>query len=319
MERSIVAFSTRYRFEKAWSAKVTPSRPSALAKATEKKELIERIPLVVLSLFLLLVPVATFAQSTSSVTGIVSDVNGSVIAGAEVKLTNTKTSRELVAKTDDQGSYRFSQVQPAQGYKLTVTSPGFQMLELENISLGVGTVETHNLQLSAGQVSETVLIQDQGGATLNTTDASIGNVIDTRRLIDLPVQFRASPAALMGLQPGVIGDNVGTGATNRVGSVTGARADQGNITVDGIDANDQATGQAFATTGNAPIDAIQEFKTVSTNPGASEGRSSGGQIEMITKSGSNDLHGSLREFNRTALTAANSFFNNRNGVKRPQL
>ena len=297
MERSIVAFSTRYRFAKP-------------------------IPLVVLSLLLFMVPVATFAQSTSStssVTGIVSDVNGSVIAGAEVKLTNTKNSRELVAKTDDQGVYRFSQVQPAQGYKLTVTSPGFQMLELENISLGVGTVETHNLQLSPGQVSETVLIQDQGGATLNTTDASIGNVIDTRRLVDLPVQFRASPAALMGLQPGVIGDNVGTGATNRVGSVTGARADQGNITVDGIDANDQATGQAFATTGNAPIDAIQEFKTVSTNPGASEGRSSGGQIQMITKSGSNDLHGSLREFNRTALTAANSFFNNRNGVKKPQL
>jgi hypothetical protein len=236
-----------------------------------------------------------------------------------VKLTNTKISRELTTKTDEQGIYRFSQVQPSQGYKITVTSPGFQMLELENISLGVGNVETHNLQLSAGQVTETVLVQDQGGATLNTTDASIGNVIETRRLVDLPVQIRSSPAALMGLQPGVVGDNVGTGATNRVGSVTGSRADQGNITVDGIDANDQATGQAFATTGNAPIDAIQEFRTTSSNPGAAAGRSSGGQIEMITKSGSNALHGSLREFNRTALTAANSFFNNRNGIAKPQL
>src|SRR5688572_22205831 len=137
MERSIVAFSTRYQFGKAWSAQNSSSRRSALAKVTGNKALIKRITLVVLSLFVSLVPVATFAQSTSStssVTGIVSDINGSVIAGAEVKLTNTKTSRELVAKTDDQGVYRFSQVQPAQGYKLTVTSPGFQMLELENIS-----------------------------------------------------------------------------------------------------------------------------------------------------------------------------------------
>jgi hypothetical protein len=329
MERSIIGFSTRYLFRKSSSAAGTTSRRHAPAKVTNTKtsnhsEVTKQIPLLVLSVLLVLlaIPVAIVAQSTSStssVTGIVTDFNGSVLAGAEVKLTSTRTSRELVTTTDDKGVYRFSQVQPAAGYKLTATSPGFQMLELENISLGVGTVETHHLQLSAGQITETVLVQDQGGATLNTTDASIGNVIETRRLVDLPVQFRASPAALMGLQPGVVGDNVGTGATNRVGSVTGARADQGNITVDGIDANDQATGQAFATTGNAPIDAIQEFKTVSSNPGAADGRSGGGQISMITKSGTNAFHGSLREFNRTALTAANSFFNNLNNVEKPQL
>ncbi|HEY6403091.1 MAG TPA: hypothetical protein VI479_16855, partial [Blastocatellia bacterium] len=110
-----------------------------------------------------------------------------------------------------------------------------------------------------------------------------------------------------------------TATTNRVGSVTGARADQGNITIDGIDTNDQATGQFAATVGNAPIDSIQEFRTVSTNPGAAESRSNGGQIQMVTKGGSNAFHGSVREYNRTALTAANTFFNNRSGVERPQL
>src|SRR4030095_10654253 len=70
---------------------------------------------------------------------------------------------------------------------------------------------------------------------------------------------------------------------------------------------------------NAPIDSIQEFRTVTTNPGATEGRSSGGQILMVTKSGSNDFHGNVREYNRTALTAANTFFNNKSGVDRPQL
>jgi hypothetical protein len=275
-----------------------------------------------ITLLSLLLPVAAAAQvtsSTSSVTGVVTDPTGAVIAGATVTLTDTRTSKELTVTTDEQGVYRFNQVQPGQGYTLNFTSAGFQTLTISDVALGVGNVETHNAQLTAGQVSETVSVTASNEATLNTTDASIGNVIETRRMIDLPVQFRGSPAALIGLQPGVVGNNVGTTATNRVGSVTGSRADQGNITVDGIDANDVTTGQAFITTGNAPLDAIQEFRTVSVNPGAAEGRSSGGQIELVTKSGTNEFHGSLREFNRTAATAANTFFNNRSGIKRPQL
>jgi hypothetical protein len=280
------------------------------------------LSLLTMSLLLLLCAVVVSAQATSStsaVTGVVTDPSGAIVIGANVTLSDAKTSFERTMTTDENGTYRFAQVPPGQGYKLTFGSVGFQTLELTNVTLGVGTVETHNIQLSTSAVTETVTVVDQGGATLNTTDASIGNVIETRRLVDLPVQIRSSPASLMGLQPGVIGNNVGTGATNRVGSVTGSRADQGNITVDGIDANDQATGQAFATTGNAPIDAVQEFRTISTNPGAAEGRSSGGQIQLITKSGTNEFHGSLREFNRTAFTAANSFFNNKNGIARPQL
>jgi hypothetical protein len=236
-----------------------------------------------------------------------------------VTLADTKTSQEKATVTNDRGVYLFAQLPPGQGYKLTFAAPGFQTLELSGIVLGVGITETHNAQLTAGQVSANVLVTAEAGATLNTTDASIGNVIDERRLKELPIQIRSSPAPLIGLQPGVVGNNVGTGATNRVGSVTGSRADQGNITVDGIDANDQATGAAFATTGNAPIDAIQEFRTITANPAASEGRSSGGQIELITKSGTNKFHGSLREYNRTAATAANSFFNNKNGIERAQL
>jgi hypothetical protein len=273
-------------------------------------------------LLLLLLPLAVSAQvtsSTSSVTGVVTDPNGAVIAGATVTLTDTRTSKEVTTTTDDQGVYRFAQVQPGQGYTINVTAGGFQTLTLTDVALRVGNVETHNVQLTAGVVSEAVTVTAANEATLNTTDASIGNAIETRRMIDLPVQFRGSPAALLGLQPGVVGNNVGTNATNRVGSVTGARADQGNITVDGIDANDVTTGQAFITTGNAPLDAIQEFRTVSVNPGAAEGRSSGGQIEIVTKSGTNEFHGSLREFNRTAATAANTFFNNRAGIRRPQL
>ena len=271
------------------------------------------------SLALCLFSAVALAQSSSAVTGIVTDPTGAVVNGADVKLTDTKTGQELTTKTDDQGVYLFSKVAPGTGYTLTFTATGFETLALTNVVLGVAQTETHNVQMTLGQVSNTVTVTADQGATLNTTDASIGNVIDERRLKELPIQVRNSPAALIGLQPGVVGSNVGAGGGNRAGSVTGSRADQGNITIDGIDANDQATGQFAATVGNAPIDAIQEFRAVSTNPGSDEGRSSGGQVELVTKSGTNEFHGNVREYNRTAKTAANSFFNNRAGIARPQL
>jgi hypothetical protein len=269
--------------------------------------------LIFASLTICFLSAIAFGQSVSNVTGVVTDPNGAVVAGATVKLANTKTGFDQSTTTNDQGTYSFVKIAPGAGYSITVTASGFQTYVITDVALGVGATETHNVELPVGAVNNTVTVTSTGEATLNTTDASIANVIDQRRMSDLPIQLRNSPAALLGLSAGVIGNNIGTGTTNRVGSVTGSRADQGNITIDGIDANDQATGQAFATVGNAPIDAIQEFRAVTTNPGASEGRSSGGQIELVTKSGSNGFHGSVREFNRTARTAANSFFNNRAG------
>ncbi|MBD0371871.1 MAG: TonB-dependent receptor [Pyrinomonadaceae bacterium] len=280
------------------------------------------IPLLVMSALLLLCPALALAQTTSStsaVTGVVTDQTGAVVPGVTVTLTDTKTSKELTTTTDDQGVYRFNQVPPGAGYTLTFAHQGFKTLTITDVRLGVGVSETHNAQLTPGEVAGSVTVTSGGETTLNTTDASVGNVIDERRLRELPIQIRSSPAALIGLQPGVIGNNVGTTTTNRVGSVTGSRADQGNITVDGIDANDQATGQFASTVGNAPIDSIQEFRAVTTNPNAAEGRSSGGQVELVTKSGTNDFSGNVRWYNRTAATAANTFFNNRNGVARPQL
>ena len=269
--------------------------------------------------FFVLAQVA-FAQATSDVTGVVSDATGRVVPGVTVTLTDTATDRSFTTTTSDQGQYTFNNVPPSDTYKLTFAVQGFQTLAVSNVTLGVARVETYDATLSAGDVSATVDVVATGsGDTLNTTDPSIGNVIDTRQLRELPIQIRSSPAALIGLQPGVVGNNVGTGATNRVGSVTGARADQSNITVDGIDANDQTTGQFAATVGNAPIDAIQEFRAVSTNPSSSEGRSAGGQIQIVTKSGTNEYHGSLREYNRNDYFAANTFFNNRAGVARPKL
>ncbi|NJM51982.1 MAG: hypothetical protein HC846_00520 [Blastocatellia bacterium] len=281
---------------------------------------VNKVALWIIGTFIFLFPIIISGQEFSGVTGIVTDSSGAVIPGVQVKLLDTKTSKEYTVTATNQGVYTFNNIPPGTGYKLTFTMQNFQTLILNEVALGVGKTETQNVQLNPGQVSETVQVTSSSGdATLNTNDASIGNVIGQRQLRELPIQFRGNPASLLSLQPGVVGNNVGTGAANRVGSVTGSRADQGNITIDGIDSNDQASQQAFSTVGNVPIDSVQEFRAVSTNPGASEGRSSGGQIQLTTNSGTNDFHGSLREYFRSEKTAANSFFNNRNGIARPKL
>jgi hypothetical protein len=273
--------------------------------------------ILTISLLLVILPVVGLGQQTSSLLGVVTDRNGAAINGVDVKLTDTKTSKERSVKTNEQGIYAFNKIPPGTGYLLTFSAQGFDTVVIKNITVGVGLAETQHAELPVGQVTNTAEVVSSGGATLNITDASIGNVIDPRRLNELPIQIRESPAALLGLQPGVVGTNMGTGpllttrSNNILGTVTGARGDQGNITTDGIDVNDQLTGQAFTTIGNAPIDSVQEFRTVSAIPGAADGRSSGAQILLVTKSGTNQFHGSLREYNRTSATAANSFFNNR--------
>jgi hypothetical protein len=137
--------------------------------------------------------VSASAQSTAGVTGTVKDSNGAVIAGADVKLTDTKTGAELTTKTNDQGVYTFPKVAPGQGYKLTFTAPGFQTLVINDVALGVGNVETHNAEMTIGEVSGTVVVTASNEVTLNTTDASVGNVIGERRLKELPIQIRSSP------------------------------------------------------------------------------------------------------------------------------
>ena len=271
---------------------------------------------------ILLSAVLSFGQANSGVTGVVTDAAGAVVPGVSVTLTDTKTGTSQTTTTTDDGTYIFSNVKPGSGFKLAFEKAGFQTYVLNDVQLGIAKTETHNVQLTAGQVSETVQVSSTtGDVTLNTTDATIGNIIGQRQLRELPIQIRGTPAALIGLQPGAVGSNVFAGATggNRTGSVTGSRADQGNITVDGIDANDVTTGQAFNTVANAPIDSIQEFRAVTSGFNASQGRSSGGQIELTTNSGTNQFHGNLREYYRTEKTAANTFFNNRNKVARPAL
>jgi hypothetical protein len=257
------------------------------------------------------------AQNISGVRGVVTDSTGAVISGVTVELDNPGRGLHFAATTDELGTYQIQRVPPATAYLLIFTKDGFRKLTLSDVALGVNTTETRSVTLELGNVTQSIEVHATGEATLNTTDASIGNNIDTTRLRDLPAQFRNSPAALLGLQPGVT-PNTAEGET-QVGAVTGSRVDQTNIMLDGLDVNDNTIGQAFTLVGNAPIDSIQEFRTVTANDGAEQGRSAGGQVLLVTKSGTNNWHGSAREYHRNTVTAANSFFNNKNDLPRPPL
>src|SRR5215470_12685175 len=105
----------------------------------------------------------------------------------------------------------------------------------------------------------------------------------------------------------------------RSGSVNGGKSDQGNVTLDGVDVNDQQNRAAFTSVLRVTLDSVQEFRTTTTNGGADQGRGSGAQVALVTKSGTNTLHGSLYEYHRNTLTSANDFFNNASGVQRPKL
>src|SRR6266446_2822448 len=249
------------------------------------------------------------AQQFAGVSGVVSDKSGGVLGGVEVSLDNSSLGIHNTTTTNEIGYYQFLRLNPAGGYQLTFVLKGFRKLTINNITLAAATVETRNAVLELGDVTQFVEVTATGESTLNTTDATVGNVIDSRQVSSLPIQFRLDAANLMQLQAGV----------NDAGSITGARSDQGNITLDGLDINDQAGGFAFSSTIAVSIDALQEVRTVTAGETADYGRSSGGGINLVTKSGTNNWHGNLREYNRNTLFAANDWFNNRSGVQRAPL
>src|SRR4029077_9055322 len=154
----------------------------------------------------------SMAQQSSGVSGVVADNSGGTVSGVTVALDNPKLGLHATTTTSDIGYYQFLRVAPASGFELTFTKDGFRKFVLSNVTLGVSTVETRNVTLEVGSVTQSVEVQATGEATLNTSDATVGNVITTRSVDDLPFQFRLDAASLMRLQAGV----------NDQGSITGA-------------------------------------------------------------------------------------------------
>ena len=249
-------------------------------------------------------------------TGVVTDQTGAVVPGAVVNLSNPSTSVHLKTTTNSAGSYRFDNVPPGPNYTLSFTQSGFAQYMVNNFYVNVGIANSQNAKLLPGSVSTEIEVSAGEGVTLNTEDATIGDNVQVESLNSLPVQNRLSPSVLFTLQPGVVSD--GSSAAN--GSVLGSRVDQGaNVTIDGLDVNDFATGNFGAITGNAPVDSVQEFRGTVAGFTANSGQGGGGQFQLVTNSGTNQWHGQASEYHRDNSTTANDWFNNLAGIRAPKL
>ncbi|HEX7294381.1 MAG TPA: TonB-dependent receptor, partial [Pyrinomonadaceae bacterium] len=268
-------------------------------------------------------------QGTSTIRGVVNDPQGNVVSGASVTLTNLGTNLSRTTTTNDTGAYSFDFVQVGD-YRIEIEAKGFKKAVVNEVHALVAKAATVDVLLEVGNVAESVtVVSGTGEVLINRDDATLGNNFVNKQVTQLPLEAR-SVASLLTLQPGV----------TREGYVSGARSDQSNVTLDGVDINDAQTNQIGPATGTASSDAtesdlvfvngttlspdattvirlnseaIEEFRVTTANANASQGRSSGAQIALVTKSGSNNFHGALFEAHRNTIFTANDFFNNRTG------
>lgn len=282
------------------------------------------------SLILALFCLPASAQTgTSSVRGTVTDAQGHVVPGATVNLVNPDTNQTRTQVSSDDGHFAFDLVTPGT-YRVEAEAKGFKKVVLTGVVALVAKPTDVDVRLEIGNVNETVTVSTTSAeALVNTQDATLGNNFVSQQLTQLPLEAR-NVASLLTLQP----------TATREGYVAGAHADQANVTLDGIDINEPQTSQLGGAAGGAAgsnalidstaspdrntvirlnADAIQEFRVTTSNPNASQGRSSGAQVELKAKTGSNEYHGSLYEAHRNTIFTANDFFNNRSGVARPKL
>ncbi len=269
----------------------------------------------------LFVGVYAAAQTgTSTVTGKVTDPQGNLVSGATVTLISTSTRATRTQTTNESGTYTFDLIAPGE-YRIEVEASGFKKAVVTQVRALVARSTDADVQLQIGDVAESVTISAATGEMLiNNQDATLGNNFVSQQILQLPLESR-NVVELLSLQPGVTPS----------GYVTGSRADQANVTLDGVDVNEQQTGldviadlafnreEAFASVLRSTPDSIQEFRVTTANPNAAQGRSSGGQVSLITKSGTNDFRGSLYWTHRNTVTSANDFFNNRSGIPRATL
>ncbi len=238
-------------------------------------------------------------QGLSAIRGSIKDPQGSVVAGASVTLTHAETNQTRNATSNDSGQFSFEGVQPGV-YKVDVEAKGFKKYALTNVNALVSKPTDLDIPMELGDITQTVSVSVGASETLiNTQDGSLGNNFISPQITQLPLNAR-NVANLLSLQP----------AVTPQGYVAGGRSDQANITLDGVDVNEQQTGEAFSPVLRVSPDTVEEFRVTTSNPNASQGRSSGAQVELITKQGSNEWHGNLFEYHRNTVTTANDFFNN---------
>jgi hypothetical protein len=268
------------------------------------------------ALFCAVFPVVVWAQSTGQINGTVTDSTGAVLPGVEVNATQTATGATRAAVTNETGAYVMPNL-PIGPYRLEATLPGFRTFAQTGIVLQVGSNPVINITLEVGQVSETVEVQADA-ALVETRNTGVGQVIDSIRLQEMPLAGRQMTELIL-----IAGAAVGGGTQNtprnyptNIISVAGGSNDGLTFLLDGGVHNDPYGNQALP----LPFpDALQEFKVETSAVPAQYGFHAAGAVNVVTKSGTNEFHGSLFEFLRNRMfNARNTFATEKDPLKRNQ-
>ena len=239
----------------------------------------------------------------ANLNGTVTDASGSLVPNARVEIVSQTTGLTREAQTGPSGVYSIPGL-PVGTYDLKISREGFRLYEVKGIQLFVGQTRTMDAKLQVGALATQVEVQAEAAA-LETSDAQVGNVIESRQLSDIPVNGR-NWATLQILSPGAI--NVGGGDQHSI-RFNGRGLDDNNYTFDGIDATGvQEQAQKADARLNISLESIAEFRVNSSNYKAESGSTGGGQVNAVSKSGTNTFHGGVFEYLRNDVFDARSPF-----------
>ena len=257
-----------------------------------------------------------FAQATASATlqGTVMDKSGAVIPNADVKITNKATGLVRGDTTGNTGNYRFELLPPGT-YQVRISVKGFATGVYENVELAVGRTTTIDASLSPSQQAEVVVVEAAGAALVDVQKSDVSRAISPSEVVDLPSNSRDF-VGLAALAPGARPVNSYDPTKNRIGvfAVNGSNGRNVNVTVNGIDNKDNTVGGPVM---QLPLEAIEEFNISTQRFSAANGRSEGAAVNVITKSGSNILHGSLFYQDRRDAFQANDYFSDKGNQPKP--
>ncbi len=263
-----------------------------------------------ITLVSLLLCVFAFGQAeTGQIMGTVTDPSGAVVPNAKVTVTNVQTGAIRTTQSNASGLYTVTNLM-AGTYEVKIEGSGFGAFT-RRVNVTVGSRTTLDAQLAVTAAGTTVEVTAEGGVQVNTESQTLSGVVNAQQITELPTLTR-SPYALITTM-GNVSDSDPSGRGAGV-SINGQRSASTDILLDGAENVDLFT----ATVGqNTPLDSVQEFRVVTSTFSAEYGRASGGVINVVTKSGTNNLHGSVYEFNRVSALAANTYDNSANGVAKP--
>ncbi len=275
------------------------------------------LKLITRFLILFLAALFCFAQTqTARLQGVVHDATGAVVPNAKVVAVQDETKDSTDATSNASGLYVLPALRPGT-YTLTVEAPGFSKTTVKGIALAVSANIAQDVTLELGKVAEVIEVQANAVA-VSTTDAQVSNAVTMSEINVLP-QIARTPISLVYFQPGVqIGTNgSNAGADYSYSRVNGLRQGSNNNTLDGIDVNDAVAPRLGLSMTANNSDSVEEFRVVTEGGKAEYGRNAGGQVELVTRSGTNEYHGNLFEYFRNSDLNANDFFSNSSGVAKP--